>query len=162
MTDKANSNEHKNFSFELFILAISILAIVNIIIIILTNDPEMSEVLLIVNFALSLILIIDFGYRFFTAKSKVNYFLRQFGWLDLLGSFPNVLDANLPPAANCAYPAVLQAGRSFCPDAGFTPQTGFQYSGSSKLPGNHCDSDRQFPDDRRRITICGRYNYQAA
>ncbi|MBK5108441.1 MAG: potassium channel family protein [Anaerolineales bacterium] len=88
MTDKANLNEHKNFSYELFILAISILAIVNIFIIILTNDPEMGEVLVIVNFALSLILIFDFGYQFFTAKSKVNYFLRQFGWLDLLGSFP--------------------------------------------------------------------------
>ena len=88
MTDKANSNEPKNFSYELFILAISILAIVNILIIILTNDSEMREVLLIVNFGLSLILIFDFGYRFFTAQSKVNYFLRQFGWLDMLGSFP--------------------------------------------------------------------------
>jgi len=88
MTDKANSDEYKNFSYELFILAISILAILNVFIIFLTTDPEMDEVLLIVNFALSLILFIDFGYRFFTVKSKANYFLRQFGWLDLLGSFP--------------------------------------------------------------------------
>jgi voltage-gated potassium channel len=82
------STDHKGFSYELFILAITLLAIVNVAIITLTRDPEMDQVLVIVNFALSLILLFDFCWRFFSVKDKTNYFLRQFGWLDLLGSMP--------------------------------------------------------------------------
>ena len=68
---KANSSiDHKKFVHELFILAISILAILNIFIVFFTNEPDMDYVLVIVNFALSLILLVDFFYRFFTTRKK--------------------------------------------------------------------------------------------
>ena len=88
MTDVERSNEHKNFIYEFFILAISLLAIINILIILFTNDPEMDQVLEIVNAALSLILIADFCFRLFTVDVKSRYFFRNYGWLDLLGSIP--------------------------------------------------------------------------
>jgi voltage-gated potassium channel len=78
----------KYYSYELFILAISILAILNIIIVSMVDDVHMAEVLVIVNFALSLILLIDFCYRLFTVKDRWNYFIYRYGWLDLLGSVP--------------------------------------------------------------------------
>lgn len=83
-----NSTNYKGFSYEFFILAISILAIINIFFILFTANPERDQVLVIVNFILSLILLFDFFYRFLTAREKLNYFLRHFGWLDLLGSLP--------------------------------------------------------------------------
>jgi voltage-gated potassium channel len=78
----------KIYSYELFILAISILAILNIIIVGFVDDTDMNEVLVIINFVLSLILLIDFSYRLFSAKDKLNYFIYRYGWLDLLGSLP--------------------------------------------------------------------------
>lgn len=88
MTPEENSQNYKSFSYELFILAISILAIINVLTILLTSDPNMDMVLIIVNFALSLILLVDFFYRLFTAPKKVSYFINDFGWLDFLGSLP--------------------------------------------------------------------------
>ena len=88
MTPEENSQNYKSFSYELFILAISILAIINILTILLTSDPNMDRVLIIVNFALSLILLVDFFYRLFTAPEKVSYLINDFGWLDFLGSLP--------------------------------------------------------------------------
>lgn len=88
MKDQVDANEYKSFRYEFFILAISLLAIINIIIILLINVPEMDQVLLIINFVLSLILLFDFLYRLLSANSKTSYFFQQYGWLDLLGSFP--------------------------------------------------------------------------
>jgi len=88
MTDQGDTNEHKSYRYEFFILAISLLAIINILIILLINVPEMDQVLRIINFVLSLILLFDFLYRLLSAKSKTSYFFQQFGWIDLLGSIP--------------------------------------------------------------------------
>ena len=46
------------------------------------------EVAIIMDTALSLVFLGDFLYRLFTAESKMTYFLRQFGWADLLASLP--------------------------------------------------------------------------
>ena len=40
------------------------------------------------NALLSVIFLVDFTYRLFTAESKSRYFFRQFGWADLLASLP--------------------------------------------------------------------------
>lgn len=93
-TDEVNmitderSTEYKNHLYEVFILAISLLAIINILITLITSDPGMDKVLVIINFAISLILIFDFCFRFFTSNDKFHYFFYRYGWLDLLGSFP--------------------------------------------------------------------------
>ena len=48
----------------------------------------MRLVIQIIDTGFFVIFIGDFLYRLLTAKSKSNYFLRQYGWLDLLGSLP--------------------------------------------------------------------------
>ena len=88
MLNTDHGMENKNFIYETFILAISTLAVINILLILLTNDPDMDRVLVIVNFAISLILLVDFFYRFLSSGDKRKYFLKEFGWLDLLGSIP--------------------------------------------------------------------------
>jgi voltage-gated potassium channel len=81
-------SDSKSISYDLFILAISILAILNIIIILLTGDLNMDQVLVIANFTLSLFLMVDFVYRVSVAENKIDYLVSGLGWLDFLGSLP--------------------------------------------------------------------------
>ncbi|UCG25507.1 MAG: ion transporter [Chloroflexota bacterium] len=81
-------DELKSTNYELFILALSILSLFNWVAVIALEDIQIERVILIVDLLLSLIFFTDFLYRLFTAASKPNYFLRQYGWLDLLSSLP--------------------------------------------------------------------------
>jgi voltage-gated potassium channel len=54
----------------------------------LLKDPELREILLVMNAIFSIIFLIDFTYRITTAPSASRYFFVQFGWADLLASLP--------------------------------------------------------------------------
>ncbi len=84
----AEKKELKNLGYEIFIGVLSILSIFNLIVGIFTQDPDISNVLMIMNGVYSVIFMADFIYRIATAPSKSNYFFRQFGWADLLASLP--------------------------------------------------------------------------
>ena len=88
--NKSNqSQELKNTSYELFILLLSILSILNLVVFIIPKiDPVVEGVVVIVDGFITLIFILDFLYRFFTAESKRGYFFRNWGWADLLASVP--------------------------------------------------------------------------
>lgn len=88
--NKEANDEFKNISYELFIAALSLLSIFNIIIISIAHNLNIyvENVLLIMNLIFSIIFMIDFTYRLFTAKSKNKYFFHQYGWADLLASLP--------------------------------------------------------------------------
>jgi voltage-gated potassium channel len=81
-------DELKSTNYELFILALSILSLFNWVTYFILDDIQMERVVLIVDALLSLIFLADFFFRLLTAKNKANYFLRQYGWLDLLSSLP--------------------------------------------------------------------------
>jgi len=81
-------HELKNTNYEAFILALSILSVVNIGLIYLAPVPQVDAVVRIIDVLLSLIFLGDFFYRLFTAPTKRRYFVRQLGWLDLLSSLP--------------------------------------------------------------------------
>lgn len=80
--------ELKSTAYELFIGVLSILSIVNLVLLFIADDPNMDTVLLVMNGLLSMIFLLDFAYRLFTAESKSGYFFRQFGWADLVASLP--------------------------------------------------------------------------
>jgi len=89
MEHTKDMSELKNTGYELFILLVSILSIFNLVVFILPGiDPLIKEIIFIIDMVLTLIFIGDFLYRFFTAESKANYFLRNWGWADLLASLP--------------------------------------------------------------------------
>jgi voltage-gated potassium channel len=87
-TTEEKPEELKNTSYELFIGALSVLSILNLILYALIPDENISAVIMIMDGLLSVIFITDFLYRLFTAESKSNYFFRQMGWADLLASLP--------------------------------------------------------------------------
>lgn len=81
--------ELKPIGYELFIGALSVLSIINLILLIVIRDDEnLTTVLYIMNAIMFPIFLGDFLYRFFTTESKSGYFFRGFGWADLLSSLP--------------------------------------------------------------------------
>lgn len=99
------TNEFKDSNYELFILALSILSIVNIILGIIIQNPNLSAVIFAVDIILSIVFLGDFLYRFFTAGSRRHYFIKEWGWLDLLGSLP------LPQAKVARLARIFRASR---------------------------------------------------
>jgi voltage-gated potassium channel len=75
-------------SYELFIVGISTLSIVNIVIFLGPFNPATKEIAGIVDLLLSAILILDFLGRLWLADPWQDYFFRRRGYLDLLGSLP--------------------------------------------------------------------------
>jgi len=82
------NKELKSTSYELFILALSILSIINLVLDWTIADPNVETVIFVMDFLLSLIFMGDFLLRLLTAESKSDYFFRQLGWLDLISSLP--------------------------------------------------------------------------
>lgn len=88
MDSAHGSEKFKGTGYEMFIVSISTLAIVNLLIIWFTPNTDMDQVISIINIVLSIFLFLDFFYRLFSSTSKKIYFFQDFGWLDFLGSFP--------------------------------------------------------------------------
>ena len=84
----AKNRELKSIGYELFIGALSILSIFNLILELVYKDPNLDQVLAIMTAIMTPIFLGDFFYRLFTTESKSKYFLRSFGWADLLSSLP--------------------------------------------------------------------------
>jgi voltage-gated potassium channel Kch len=86
-----------NPTYELFILVLSILSIVNLVLI-LPFSPlptYAKEVIFIIDGVLTLIFLGDFASRLVRANSKRGYFIHDGGWLDFLGSLPLLRIARL-------------------------------------------------------------------
>jgi len=86
---KVKGGELKNASYELFIAALSILSIFNLLIIfILPATADVIGILSIMNAIFSIIFISDFTYRIYVAPDRKYYFFKEYGWADLLASLP--------------------------------------------------------------------------
>ena len=78
----------RNPSYEIFMAALSILSIVNLVLAWFIADESMSYIIVGINFLLTLFFAGDFIYRMVTATSRSHYFFRDFGWADMLASIP--------------------------------------------------------------------------
>jgi voltage-gated potassium channel len=84
----AAHRELGNTGYEIFVGALSILSLVNLVLVVVLRDPATRTVVRTVDVLLSIVFLADFGARLLRAPSRWNYFLRQFGWADLLASLP--------------------------------------------------------------------------
>jgi voltage-gated potassium channel len=103
-TEQTDKSELKSTGYELFILMLSLLSVFNLIIqyeysiaqwlaanfdiTIRSVDLQTYQVLGIIDGVLTVFFIIDFTFRILTASSKSGYFLRNWGWADLLACVP--------------------------------------------------------------------------
>lgn len=89
MPDNDEFQDMKDPGYEIFIAMVSILSVINLFI---TFLPEVNagarNVLDIIDIGLTVIFIADFSYRMITAKSRSYYFVKDWGWADLLACVP--------------------------------------------------------------------------
>ena len=78
------SVELKDPGYELFIGAVSLLSIVNVVLLYVVEDLSLDTVLLVMNALISVILFADFVYRLLTPPSRSEYLFRHYGWADRL------------------------------------------------------------------------------
>ena len=89
MPDKdARDAELGHTGYEIFIGALSVLSLVNILLLLLLQDPATQNVVRFMDLILSVVFLGDFLVRLRRAPSRSEYFLRGYGWADLLASLP--------------------------------------------------------------------------
>jgi voltage-gated potassium channel len=88
MEDNSTRYELKSTNYEFFILALSILSLVNWVFVLVIRDVQIERIVVVIDLLLSFVFLVDFIYRLSTAENKREYFVRQSGWLDLLSSLP--------------------------------------------------------------------------
>ena len=74
--------------WDIFVLLLSVLSLINIILVVLTVRQNIVGIILFVDGLLCLVFLSDFLRRLRRAPSKRGYFIGELGWLDLLGSLP--------------------------------------------------------------------------
>ena len=85
----AERGDLKGTTYEFFVLGMSILSIVNLALVFAFEFESQSWLLVTyVDSALTLVFLIDFGYRLKTAPSRRHYFFRGGGILGLLSCVP--------------------------------------------------------------------------
>ncbi|MGH8825632.1 MAG: ion transporter [Jiangellaceae bacterium] len=85
---RSNPGELGNTGYELFVGALSVLSLVNLVLISVLRQPAMQNVVHVLDVVLSIVFLIDFLVRLRPAPSRSDYLLRRFGWADLLASLP--------------------------------------------------------------------------
>lgn len=81
--------EEFDFGYEIFIAAVSILSVFNMIISLIPGfDQDSVNVVYIINSVLTLLFIYDFIIRVVRAPSRPAYFFKNYGWADLLAIIP--------------------------------------------------------------------------
>ncbi|MGW5241999.1 ion transporter [Monashia sp. NPDC004114] len=89
MSDKdSRDGELGHTGYEIFIGALSVLSLVNIVLLALLRDPATQNVVRVMDLFLSAVFLGDFLVRLRRAPSRTSYFFRQYGWADLLASLP--------------------------------------------------------------------------
>lgn len=84
----ARASDLKGDGYEIFMAALSVLSIINVLLAYAIQDVALDTVIILVNILLTLFFLGDFLYRLLTAQSKSQYFLHGYGWADLLASLP--------------------------------------------------------------------------
>ena len=91
MTATSEKKELKNLGYEAFIALLSVMSIVNMVLVWLPWLSEPSrEVVMIFQAFVTVIFVVDFIYRLSSAESKSDYFIRNWGWADLLATLPSL------------------------------------------------------------------------
>jgi voltage-gated potassium channel len=102
----AGNNQQQLTSFDLFVLGLSVLSLLNILLVLAPLGDPATNVVLIVDSVLCLVFFGDFLLRYRHAPAKRAYLVHQGGWLDLLGSLP------LPGLRMARIFRVIRSGRA--------------------------------------------------
>jgi voltage-gated potassium channel len=77
-----------SLAWELFVMGAAILSIVNLVLLILIQNEDISQVVVLMDLILILIFVIDLFRRLNVATDNRAYFVHGWGWLDLISIVP--------------------------------------------------------------------------
>jgi len=82
------AGELKSPGYELFIVLLSLLAVVNLLIFLAPLQGPIQQVAFSVNLVLAPVFLVDFLYRLLTTHPRRKYLVGRFGWADALAIIP--------------------------------------------------------------------------
>lgn len=88
---KATATPPKNSNaYNIFILVLTVLSLVLMVVMLLPVSDAVFQLLTVYDNLICVIFLIDFGLHLRGASKKSDYFFKEGGWLDLLGSIPSL------------------------------------------------------------------------
>lgn len=90
MAQTNGSTRSKSNSYNIFIFVLTIVSLIIMVVMLLPNlNAATMKLLSFYDNVICVIFLIDFFVNLKNAKKKSNYFIKERGWLDLLGSIPS-------------------------------------------------------------------------
>lgn len=87
-TTPAQPKTHLNVGYEMFIGALSLLSVVNLLLLVFVDNQVLATVIWSIDILLAPIFLADFAFRLVKAPDRKKYFFREWGWADLVSSLP--------------------------------------------------------------------------
>ena len=87
--ETASPRQHSN-AYNIFILVLTVLSLAVMVVMLLPISDATLQLLSVYDNLICVIFLIDFFLNLRAAPKKSDYFIRQRGWLDLLGSIPSL------------------------------------------------------------------------
>ena len=81
--------------WEIFVLGVASLSIVNLFLAILVRNPDLDQVIAVTDSIYIVIFAADFARRIYVADDDRGYIVRGYGWLDLVSIIPLLRIARL-------------------------------------------------------------------
>jgi voltage-gated potassium channel len=75
-------------AWEVFILGVSILSVLNLLLVGLVRNPHLDQVFVIMDSLLTLIFLLDLSRRLVVADDRRRYLTKGYGWVDVIAAFP--------------------------------------------------------------------------
>ena len=75
-------------AWEVFILGVSILSVLNLLFVGLVRNPHIDQVFVIMDSLLTFIFLLDLTRRLVVAENRRQYLVDGYGWVDVLAAFP--------------------------------------------------------------------------
>lgn len=75
-------------AWEVFILGVSILSLLNLLLVVLFRNPSLDQVFIIMDSLLTIVFLSDLARRLIVARDPRAYMTKGYGWVDALGAFP--------------------------------------------------------------------------
>jgi voltage-gated potassium channel len=88
MSQQTTSPRQHGNAYNIFILGLTLFSLVIMVVMFFPLNDATIHLLQIYDLVICLIFLIDFLINFFVASKKTDYFIKERGWLDLLGSIP--------------------------------------------------------------------------
>jgi len=89
MANEAATRRRHKHAYNIFILVLTVLSLVIMVVMFLPLDDSTLGLLQFYDNLICVIFLIDFGKNLRAASKKSDYFIKERGWLDLLGSIPS-------------------------------------------------------------------------